>query len=121
MGNEAVIFQSSDPNFSVRTDGSVVAQGELTSLDNPVQFTLTASGPHKQVWETVVQLAVSDPPSSQQNDNEVSYTLTEHEHSHTDIMLQISIITSSLFYISHFLQWSSHSNSRESGQNTLGL
>lgn len=78
MGNEAVVFQSSDPIFSVRTDGSIFAQGEGASLDEPVQFKLTASGPHTHVWETVVQLALIDPPSPQQNENEVSYTLTAH-------------------------------------------
>uniref|UniRef100_A0A3P8T4F0 Cadherin-4 n=1 Tax=Amphiprion percula TaxID=161767 RepID=A0A3P8T4F0_AMPPE len=63
MGNEAVVFQSSDPIFSVRTDGSIFAQGEGASLDEPVQFKVTASGPHTHVWETVVQLALIDPPS----------------------------------------------------------
>ena len=80
MGNEAVVFQSSDPIFSVRTDGSIFARGERASLDEPVQFKLTASGPHTHVWETVVQLALIDLPSPQQNENEVSYTLTAHEH-----------------------------------------
>lgn len=82
MGNKAVVFQSSDPNFSMRTDGSIFAQGEGASLDEPVQFKLTASGPHTQVWETVVQLALIDLPSPQQNENEVSFTLPAHEHMH---------------------------------------
>lgn len=73
MGNEAVVFQSSDPIFSVRTDGSIFAQGEGASLDEPVQFKLTASGPHTHAWETVVQLALIDPPSLQQTENEVSF------------------------------------------------
>ncbi|KAA8590846.1 hypothetical protein FQN60_001789, partial [Etheostoma spectabile] len=72
MGNEAVVFQSSDPFFSVQTDGSIFAQGEGASLDKPVQFKLTASGPHTHVWETVVQLALIDSPSPQQNENEWS-------------------------------------------------
>lgn len=92
MGNEAVIFQSSDPNFNVRTDGSVFAQEGGANLDKPIQFKLTASGPQKQVWETVVQLELSEPQSFQQNGYEVSYTLTEHKHRRTNIMLQISII-----------------------------
>lgn len=75
MGNEAVVFQSSDPVFSVRTDGSIFAKGEGASLDEPVQFKLKASGPHTHVWETVVQLALIEPPSPQKNENEVSYTL----------------------------------------------
>lgn len=92
MGNEAVAFQSSDPSFSVRTDGSIFAQREGASLDEPVQFKLTASGPHTHVWETVVQLALIDLPSPQQNENEVSYALTEYEHRHSNNMLQVSII-----------------------------
>lgn len=92
MGNEALVFQSSDPVFSVRTDGSIFAQGEGASLDEPVQFKLTASGPHTHVWETVVQLSLTDPPSPQQNENEVSDKLTVRRHRHSDIMLQIPII-----------------------------
>ncbi|XP_039655771.1 cadherin-4-like [Perca fluviatilis] len=72
MGNEAVVFQSSDPFFSVQTDGSIFAQGDGASLDEPVQFKLTASGPHTHVWETVVQLALIDSPSPQENENEVT-------------------------------------------------
>lgn len=75
MGNEAVVFQSSDPNFSVQTDGSIFAKEEGASLDEPVQFKLTANGPHKHVWMTVLQLALIEPPSLQQSENEVSYTL----------------------------------------------
>ncbi|XP_077368826.1 cadherin-4-like [Festucalex cinctus] len=72
MGNKDVVFESSDPNFSVRTDGSVFAQGESATLDEPVQFKLTASGPHSHVWKTVIQLALIDPPSPQRNENEVT-------------------------------------------------
>ncbi|KAJ4933865.1 hypothetical protein JOQ06_006674, partial [Pogonophryne albipinna] len=71
MGNEAVVFRSSDPIFSVRTDGSIYAQGEGASLDEPVQFKLTAGGPTTRVWETVIQLALIDPLLPQQNENEV--------------------------------------------------
>lgn len=72
MGNEAVTLQSSDPNFNVRTDGSIFAREGGVNLDKPIQFKLTASGPQKQIWETVVQLALSDPRSFQQNEYEVS-------------------------------------------------
>ncbi|KAL3064544.1 hypothetical protein OYC64_000741 [Pagothenia borchgrevinki] len=71
MGNDAVVFRSSDPIFSVRTDGSIYAQGEGASLDEPVQFKLTAGGPTTRVWETVIQLALIDPLLPQQNENEV--------------------------------------------------
>lgn len=74
MGNKAVVFQSSDPLFSVRTDGSIYAKGEGARLDEPVQFKLTANGPHTHVWETVVQLALIEPPLPQLTENEVSYT-----------------------------------------------
>ena len=94
MGNEGVVFRSSDPIFSVRTDGSIFAQRAGASLDEPVQFKLTASGQHTHVWETVVQLALIDLPSPQQNENEVSYTvyLLGKSTRHTNILLQISFI-----------------------------
>ncbi|XP_037101585.1 cadherin-4-like [Syngnathus acus] len=71
-GNKAVIFESGDPNFSVRTDGSIFAQGDGAAMDEPVQFKLTASGPHSHVWKTVIQLAPIDAASPQQNENEVT-------------------------------------------------
>ncbi|XP_019746868.1 cadherin-4 [Hippocampus comes] len=71
MGNKAVVFKSSDPNFSVRTDGSIFAQAEGASLAEPIQFKLTASGPHSHLWKTVIQLALIDPPAPQQNEHEV--------------------------------------------------
>lgn len=74
MGNEAVVFQSSDPVFSVRTDGSIFAKGEGASLDEPVQFKVTAHGSHRNVWDTVVQLAPTDLFSAGQNQNKVSRT-----------------------------------------------
>uniref|UniRef100_A0A146W698 Cadherin-4 n=1 Tax=Fundulus heteroclitus TaxID=8078 RepID=A0A146W698_FUNHE len=72
MGNEAVVFQSTDPVFSVRTDGSIFAKGDGARLDEPVQFKVTARGPHTNVWETVVQMALIDLSSSGQNENEVT-------------------------------------------------
>ncbi|MEQ2158689.1 hypothetical protein GOODEAATRI_015038, partial [Goodea atripinnis] len=72
MGNEAVVFQSTDPVFSVRTDGSIFAKGNGANLDEPVQFTVTAHGRHTNVWETVVQLTLIGLSSSGQNENEVT-------------------------------------------------
>ncbi|XP_027860257.1 cadherin-4-like [Xiphophorus couchianus] len=72
MGNEAVVFQSTDPVFNVRTDGSIFAKGQGASLDETVQFKVTARGPHTNVWETVVQLTLIDLSSSGQNENEVT-------------------------------------------------
>lgn len=71
-GNEAVVLRSSDPLFGVRPDGSIFATGEA-SLDEPVQFKVTAEGPRALSWETVVQLAPVDPPPVPQEENEVSY------------------------------------------------
>ncbi|KAM9751278.1 cadherin-4-like [Menidia menidia] len=68
MGNEAVVIRSSDPVFGVRSDGSIFVQAEGASLDEPVQLKLTASGPHMQAWETVVQLAAIDLPLNGQNE-----------------------------------------------------
>ncbi|XP_056130216.1 cadherin-4-like [Lampris incognitus] len=72
MGNDGVVFESTDPSFSVRPDGSVFAKRYRATLEEPVQFKLTASGPHTHVWETVVQLALTDPLTSQQKTNEVT-------------------------------------------------
>ncbi|XP_077463688.1 cadherin-4-like isoform X1 [Stigmatopora argus] len=72
VGNTAVVFKSSDPNFNVSPDGSIFAEGTGASLDDPVQFKLTARGPYSQVWKTVIQLALIDPPSHKQNENEVT-------------------------------------------------
>lgn len=69
-GNEAVVLRSSDPLFGVRTDGSIFATGEV-NLDEPIQFKLTAQGPHAHFWETVVQLALIAPPPVPQKENEV--------------------------------------------------
>lgn len=74
VGNNSVVFQSSDPVFGVRTDGSIFAQEEVASLHEPVQFKVTASGPQAEVWETVIQLTATDLTSLGQNENEVSYT-----------------------------------------------
>lgn len=70
-GNEAVVLRSSDPLFGVRTDGSIFA-AEEANLDEPVQFKLTAEGARAHVWQTVVQLALIDPPPAPQKENEVS-------------------------------------------------
>lgn len=75
MGNEEVVFESSNPRFGVRTDGSIFATGEGDTLAEPVQFKVTASGPHTHVWKTVIQLAPIDPPSPQRHENEVSGAL----------------------------------------------
>ncbi|KAF1390269.1 hypothetical protein PFLUV_G00056320 [Perca fluviatilis] len=88
MGNEAVVFQSSDPFFSVQTDGSIFAQGDGASLDEPVQFKLTASGPHTHVWETVVQLALIDSPSPQENENEWSGDSNSQESGQNSLGLE---------------------------------
>lgn len=69
-------LRSSDPLFGVRADGSIFAAGEA-SLDEPVQLKVTAKGPRGRVWETVVQLALIDPPPAPQRENEVSGTRTQ--------------------------------------------
>ncbi|XP_077586878.1 cadherin-4-like [Stigmatopora nigra] len=72
VGNTAVVFKSSDPNFNVSPDGSIFAEGTGASMDEPVQFKLTARGPYSQVWKTMIQLALIDPASHKQNENEVT-------------------------------------------------
>lgn len=52
-------FISSDPNFSVRPDGTVYTQQEVANLSEPVQFMVTARGLHDpHIWETTVKLAL---------------------------------------------------------------
>lgn len=52
-------FISSDPNFSVRPDGTVYTQKEVANLSEPVQFMVTAWGLHDpHIWETTVKLAL---------------------------------------------------------------
>ncbi|XP_056442886.1 cadherin-4-like [Gadus chalcogrammus] len=72
MGNEGLTFQSSEPAFGVRTDGSIFIRQDGTSLVEPVQFKLTARGPNTHVWETVLQLAPIDPPEPREGGNEVT-------------------------------------------------
>uniref|UniRef100_A0A8C3AB10 Cadherin-4 n=1 Tax=Cyclopterus lumpus TaxID=8103 RepID=A0A8C3AB10_CYCLU len=56
-------FVSSDPNYSVRPDGSVYAEQELANLSEPVQFMVTARGLRDaHIWETTVKLALAGHP-----------------------------------------------------------
>lgn len=81
MGNEAVVFQSTDPVFSVQTDGSIFAKGDVASLDETVEFKVTAHGLHTNEWETVVQLTLMGLSSSGKNENEVSCMQKYHASS----------------------------------------
>lgn len=57
--SKEVGFESSDPNFSVRPDGSVYAEQEVANLSEPIQFMVTARGGHDpHIWETTVKLAL---------------------------------------------------------------
>lgn len=70
--NEDVGYESSDPDFKVRTDGSIYAAREVTSLLRPVQFTVTAQGAaNPQTWETTVRLAVAGQETSPPEEQEV--------------------------------------------------
>lgn len=56
-------FVSSDPNFSVKPDGTVYTQQEVANLSEPVQFMVTARGLHDpRIWETTVKLALAGHP-----------------------------------------------------------
>uniref|UniRef100_A0A7N6FLM3 Cadherin-4 n=1 Tax=Anabas testudineus TaxID=64144 RepID=A0A7N6FLM3_ANATE len=56
-------FVSSDPNFSVRPDGTVYTEQEVANLSEPVQFMVTARGLHDpHIWETTVKLALAGHP-----------------------------------------------------------
>ncbi|XP_062316496.1 LOW QUALITY PROTEIN: cadherin-4-like [Osmerus eperlanus] len=71
MGSDGVFFQSSDPSFGVRADGSIYAQRQDASLTEPVQFKVTARGPNTHVWETVIQLALIDQSAAPPHGNEI--------------------------------------------------
>ncbi|XP_041114367.1 cadherin-4-like [Polyodon spathula] len=69
--NENVGYESSDPDFKVRADGSIYAAREVASLSRPVQFTVTAQGAaDPRTWETTIRLAVAGqetaPPEEQE-------------------------------------------------------
>uniref|UniRef100_A0A3B4BI23 Cadherin-4 n=1 Tax=Periophthalmus magnuspinnatus TaxID=409849 RepID=A0A3B4BI23_9GOBI len=56
-------FVSSDPSFSVRSDGSVYTEQEVANLSEPVQFMVTARGVHDpHIWEATVKLALAGHP-----------------------------------------------------------
>lgn len=56
-------FISSDPNFSIRPDGTVYTEQEVANLSEPVQFMVTARGLHDpHIWETTVKLALAGHP-----------------------------------------------------------
>ncbi|KAG7472388.1 hypothetical protein MATL_G00108300, partial [Megalops atlanticus] len=58
--DEEVGFESSDPSFNVRTDGSIYTEQDVSSLAEPVQFMVTArSSPDRPIWETTVKLALA--------------------------------------------------------------
>lgn len=96
-GNEAVVLHSSDPRFGVRADGSIFAAGEA-NLEEPVQFKLTAEGPRAHVWETVVQLALIDPPPAPQMENEVS--CVPHERAHRPMCTETDLRPSFIVLLS---------------------
>lgn len=105
MGNQEVAFESSDPVFSVRADGSVFAKAGGGSLDQPARFKVTARGPRTHVWQTVVQVALTEPPSPQ-----VSQTRPRQHTSHTLVWFMWrselpSILTDFILFILFFFWW----------------
>ncbi|XP_055077790.1 cadherin-4 isoform X3 [Periophthalmus magnuspinnatus] len=79
-------FVSSDPSFSVRSDGSVYTEQEVANLSEPVQFMVTARGVHDpHIWEATVKLALAGHPhplpmgkirSDQDKDVGIRYSIT---------------------------------------------
>lgn len=56
-------FVTNDPSFSVGPDGTVYTEQDVSNLSEPVQFMVTAKGPHDpRVWETTVKLALAGHP-----------------------------------------------------------
>ncbi|KAF5904600.1 cadherin-4-like isoform X1 [Clarias magur] len=66
--NERITFESSDPKFSVRPDGTLYAERDLTDLSEPVRLVLTARGnKHVRIWKTIVNLVIIRHPRSNLN------------------------------------------------------
>ncbi|KAK3536906.1 hypothetical protein QTP86_027087 [Hemibagrus guttatus] len=57
---ERITFQSSDPKFSVRPDGSLYAEQDVKNPSEPIQFVVTAQGSKgTRVWKTIVKLVIT--------------------------------------------------------------
>ena len=107
-------FESSDPSFSVRDDGSIYARRELSGLSEPIQFLVTArDAPNAQAWETTVKLALAGPPSSpaptlSQVREKVWFFCGATEaswntHTTSHINIDLAILTLSFFLSCHIL------------------
>ncbi|XP_060766185.1 cadherin-4-like [Neoarius graeffei] len=61
--NDWISFKSSDPKFSIRPDGSLYAEQDVTNLSEPVRFVVTAQGSKRtRIWKTIVQLVINRHP-----------------------------------------------------------
>lgn len=83
--DEALGFESSDPSFRVRKDGSIYAERDVSGLLEPVQFIVTArSSPDMPVWETTIKLTLAghSPPPPDAPTVRVSAALANHHLSH---------------------------------------
>ncbi|XP_049327617.1 cadherin-4 isoform X2 [Astyanax mexicanus] len=82
---ERISFESSDPKFGIRPDGSLYAQREVTNLSEPIQFMVTAQGSKDtHIWETTVKLALAGhtlpPPMSQMVGEAAFHPRSHHNH-----------------------------------------
>ena len=75
---------SSDPAFSVRSDGSVYVEQEVANLSKPVQFMVTARGLRDtRIWETTVKLAVAGHAPSIPLTQVAQLCMQTNTHTHT--------------------------------------
>ncbi|MBN3293919.1 CADH4 protein, partial [Polypterus senegalus] len=86
--NKAVGYESSDPDFKVRMDGSIYAVREMPRLSEAVQFTVTARRTtDPQTWETTVRLSMEGQDVTLPDEHKS--TSTEDETSPTESDLEI--------------------------------
>jgi hypothetical protein len=84
LHNREVVFVSSDPAFSVRSDGSVYVEQEVANLSKPVQFMVTARGLRDtRIWETTVKLAVAGHAPSIPLTQVAQLCMQTNTHTHT--------------------------------------
>ncbi|TSY83935.1 Cadherin-4 [Bagarius yarrelli] len=59
--NEKIRFKSSDPKFTVRPNGSLYAEQDVSEMSQPIEFIVTAQGKSEdtRIWKTVVKLVIA--------------------------------------------------------------
>ncbi|KAG7319188.1 hypothetical protein KOW79_017662 [Hemibagrus wyckioides] len=76
---ERITFQSSNPKFSVRPDGSLYAEQDVKDPPEPIRFTVTARGSKDtRMWTTIVKLVIT----RHQHHPLINRVSSHHNHYH---------------------------------------